>query len=91
MKKDAKSPAVRAAVDWSSRLPGMSDDAIANLLKNAHRLRAGNADSVQAAAASDLLPAIEEEMAQRKARRAAASPKKPPKARAAPSRQAAEG
>lgn len=72
MKKDTSHKAARGAIDWSARLPDLSDDGIANLLRNAQRLRA-SADESQAEAAAELVPAIEEEMVARRARRAAAS------------------
>jgi hypothetical protein len=77
MKKDSHHKAGRGAIDWPTRLPDLSDEEIANLLRNAHRLRTASPDAVQAEAAAELVPVIEEEMAARRARRAAASAKKP--------------
>ena len=56
----------------------MADDALANLQTNAKRmLTSGNA--AQKAAAGDLLPVIETELADRKAKKLAAMPaRKPP-------------
>ncbi|MBI1212845.1 MAG: hypothetical protein GC190_15390 [Alphaproteobacteria bacterium] len=78
-KADKKSksgvPLPSGATDLRSRVPEMADGALATLLANAQRmLTSGNA--VQQAAAGDLIPVIETELAERKAKKAAAKPRK---------------
>jgi len=61
------------ATDLRARVPAMADDALATLLGNARRMLAsGNA--AQKAAAGDLIPVIESEVAERKAKKLAAAP-----------------
>jgi hypothetical protein len=71
-------PLPTGATDLRSRVPDMADDALATLQVNAKKMLAsGNA--AQKAMAGDLLPVIEAEIADRKAKKAAATPaRKPP-------------
>ncbi len=57
-------------VDLRDRLPQMADDALTNLLNNARRLLE-TGSKVQKASAEMLLPAIEAELAGRKAQKTA--------------------
>ena len=56
------------------RIPGMSDAELANLHANAQRLETDGATPAQKQAATDMLPAITAELAEREARK----PKKAP-------------
>ena len=68
-------PLPTGATDLRSRVPGMADDALVTLQGNAQRmLTSGNA--AQKAAAGELLPVIEAELNERKAKKAAAAPRK---------------
>ncbi len=74
-KKAAKTgaPLPSGATDLRARVPTMTDDALATLQTNARRmLNAGN--TAQRTAATDLLPVIETELADRKAKKLAAQP-----------------
>lgn len=62
------------SVDMHTQIPTLTDDGLATLRANAHRL-AASGEAKQQAAAQDLLPAIEAEIAKRKA-------EKPPRAKA---------
>jgi hypothetical protein len=92
-KKAAKAAATptqpTGAADLRSRVPAMMDDALNTLLANARRvLETGN--TPQRNMATDLIPVIERELADRKAkklaahppRKAAAKPRKPKVAKA---------
>ena len=75
-------PLPTGATDLRSRVPAMADDALTTLQTNAKKMLAsGNA--AQKAMAGDLLPVIESEIADRKAKKAAAAP-----TRKAPTRKA---
>jgi hypothetical protein len=66
-------PLPTGAADLRSRVPAMADDALVTLQGNAKRmLTSGNA--AQKTAAGDLLPVIETELADRKAKKLAAMP-----------------
>jgi hypothetical protein len=86
-KKAAKQGTVHpsGATDLRARVPGMTDDALATLHVNARKmLDTGNA--AQRSMATDLIPVIEGEQAERKAKKLASQPaRKPPvrKAKAA--------
>jgi hypothetical protein len=68
-------PLPTGASDLRSRVPAMADDALATLQTNAKRmLQSGNA--AQKAMAGDLLPVIETELNERKAKKAATAPRK---------------
>jgi len=54
------------------KIPTMSDEDVVNLLANARRLKDAG-DEKQRAAASDLIPTLEEAAAERRARRLAAA------------------
>ena len=78
------------ATDLRSRVPAMADDALATLLANAKRmLETGNVP--QKTMAGDLVPVIENEIAERKAKKAAASPRKAAAARKAKAAKADGG
>lgn len=75
-KKAAKSTGIQqptGATDLRARVPGMTDDALATLQSNARRmLETGN--NAQRNMATDLIPVIESELADRKAKKLAAHP-----------------
>ena len=89
MKKKLEKP-VRAdvplvIVDLHDRVPGMSDEALGTLHTNAVRLRESGNERQRASAAA-LMPAIESELAQRRAKALADSPvrkRRPPTKKAA--------
>lgn len=56
------------------KIPTMTDEALANLLGNAERLEQSGTPA-QRTAAGELLPAIREELSQRRANKRAAPPK----------------
>src|SRR6185436_5198592 len=91
--KKAKShgiPLPTGATDLRSRVPAMADDALATLQVNAKRmLTSGNA--AQKSAAGDLLPVIESEIADRKAKKLAATPARKPPTRKAKTPPPADG
>lgn len=70
IKKQPRTTGARGAIDWRARLPDMSDEGLANLLSNAQRLSAASRPGADAEAAAELVPAIEAEQAERRARRA---------------------
>lgn len=71
-------PLPTGATDLRSRVPGMADDALATLQTNAKKMLASG-NTAQKAMAGDLLPVIEAELADRKAKKLAATPaRKPP-------------
>lgn len=68
-------PLPTGTTDLRARVPSMTDDALTTLLTNAQRMLAsGNA--AQKASANDLIPVIEQELAERKAKKAAAPARK---------------
>ena len=81
-KKSAKTSAAppAGAADLRSRVPAMLDDALTTLLANARRL-IDTGSNAQRLAATDLIPVIEAELADRRAKKLAAQPAR--KARAA--------
>ena len=74
-KKGAKSGAAQpaGAADLRSRVPAMADDALSTLLANARRL-IDSGSNAQRLAATDLIPVIESEQAERKAKKLASQP-----------------
>ena len=86
-KKGAKTGAAlpAGAADLRSRVPAMADDALSTLLANARRL-IDSGSNAQRLAATDLIPVIESEQAERKAKKLASQPARKtaaPKARKA--------
>ena len=61
------------AADLRSRVPAMTDDALVTLHANARRLLETGSNA-QRNAATDLIPVIEGELAQRRAKKLAAQP-----------------
>jgi hypothetical protein len=61
------------ATDLRSRVPGMTDDALVTLQANARRMLEGG-NAAQKTAAGDLIPVIEGELAERKAKKLASQP-----------------
>src|SRR5258706_14512778 len=87
-KAKAASTLPTGATDLRARVPTMPDDALATLLGNARRMLEGG-NAAQKTAAGDLIPVIESEVAERKAKKLASMPvrkvgvrkaKAPPKA-----------
>src|SRR5438105_3715444 len=75
-KKSAKAGAVHqpaGAADLRSRVPAMTDDALNTLQTNARRL-VDSGSNAQRIAATELIPVIETELAERKARKLASQP-----------------
>jgi hypothetical protein len=75
-KKSAKAGAVHhpaGAADLRSRVPAMTDDALNTLQTNARRLL-DTGSNAQRIAATELIPVIESELAERKAKKIASQP-----------------
>lgn len=89
MNKDAQktvrtdSGAAPVIVDLRDRVPLMTDEALASLVINARRLKESGT-AKQKTAASDLLPVIETELAQRRAIKLANAPPKASRAKKKP-------
>ena len=75
-KKSAKSggvPQPAGAADLRSRVPAMTDEALNTLQANARRL-VDTGSNAQRIAATELIPVIEAELAERKAKKLASQP-----------------
>src|SRR5262245_65573016 len=78
-KAKAKDSGARpGVVDLRDRVPQMEDSALAALKANAVRLKE-QGTTQQRAAATDLLPVVEAEIARRRAEKAASAPAKAPR------------